>query len=46
MNLLTSLLVTTAYGRPPSVETFNDRIIAQKVIYLADALGAYAGDYS
>lgn len=32
-------------GSPPSVASFKDRIIAQKVIYLADVLGAYCGDY-
>lgn len=32
-------------GQPPSIEKFEDRILAQKVIYLADALGAYCGDY-
>jgi uncharacterized protein YwgA len=32
-------------NRPPSTDSLNDRIIAQKVIYLANALGVNCGDY-
>lgn len=32
-------------GRPPSVNDFSDRIIAQKIIYLTDKLGIECGDF-
>lgn len=32
--------------KPPSVENLQDRITAQKLIYLADAAGVNCGDYS
>jgi uncharacterized protein YwgA len=32
-------------NRPPSTASLNDRIIAQKVIYLANAFGVNCGDY-
>lgn len=31
--------------RPPSVQSLDDRIIAQKVVYLANQFGIHCGDY-
>ncbi|MDF2534430.1 MAG: hypothetical protein K0R18_587 [Bacillales bacterium] len=32
-------------NRPPSTNTLSDRIVAQKVIYLANSLGVSCGDF-